>query len=97
MTQVVHVAEGHIFHNRLVHSLKVDQIGRSLIDILIERANKQDKDILEAVGGINEDVVETACLAHDLGHPPFGHIAESELDAARGIVLPVVAVERIGW
>ena len=81
MTQVVHVAEGHIFHNRLVHSLKVAQIGRSLIDILIERANKQDKDILEAVGGINEDVVETACLAHDLGHPPFGHIAESELDA----------------
>ena len=82
VTQVVHVAEGHIFHNRLVHSLKVAQIGRSIVDILIGTANSQkNKDIMEAVGGVDGDVVETACLAHDLGHPPFGHIAESELDS----------------
>jgi dGTPase len=77
VTQVVHVAEGHIFHNRLVHSLKVAQIGQSLVDVLVGRATN---DVVEAVGGVDVDVVQTACLAHDLGHPPFGHIAESELD-----------------
>jgi dGTPase len=35
-------------------------------------------------GGINEDVVEAACLAHDLGHPPFGHVAESMLSRLAG-------------
>jgi dGTPase len=80
VTQVVHVAEGHIFHNRLVHSLKVAQIGRSLVDVLTKRANATDEGIINAVGGVDSDVVETACLAHDLGHPPFGHIAEEELN-----------------
>jgi dGTPase len=77
VTQVVHVAEGHVFHNRLVHSLKVAQLGQSIVDVLIQRANEN---IINAVGGVDVDVVQTACLAHDLGHPPFGHIAESELD-----------------
>jgi dGTPase len=76
VTQVVHVAEGHVFHNRLVHSLKVAQIGQSLADILI---SKTKRDIIKDVGGVDVDVVQTACLAHDLGHPPFGHIGESEL------------------
>jgi dGTPase len=83
ITQVVHVAEGHIFHNRLIHSLKVAQIGQSLVDVLKkEEVGKEGakKEIIEAVGGVDEDVVQTACLAHDLGHPPFGHIAESALD-----------------
>jgi dGTPase len=79
VTQVVHVGEGHIFHNRLVHSLKVAQIGRSLVDVLTKRARATEEGIIEAVGGVDSDVVETACLAHDLGHPPFGHIAEDEL------------------
>jgi dGTPase len=77
VTQVVHVAEGHIFHNRLVHSIKVAQIGRAIAEFLVKETKP---DVLEAVGGIDIDVVEAACLAHDLGHPPFGHIAESELD-----------------
>lgn len=77
VTQVVHAAEGHIFHSRLVHSLKVAQIGQSIVDVLVRRANKK---IINAVGGVDVDVVQTGCLAHDLGHPPFGHIAESELD-----------------
>jgi dGTPase len=67
--------EGHVFHNRLTHSIRVAQIARRLAQkFLSEAANKT-----EAVGGINPDVTEAAGLAHDLGHPPFGHIAEEEL------------------
>ena len=77
VTQVVSASEGNIFHNRLIHSLKVAQVGRSLAEHLIRTTQPE---LIEAVGGIDADVVETACLAHDLGHPPFGHIAESELD-----------------
>jgi dGTPase len=77
VTQVVHAAEGHIFHNRLTHTLKVAQTARRIAEHLIRRG---PADLIEAVGGIDPDVVETAALAHDLGHPPFGHIAEDELD-----------------
>jgi dGTPase len=77
VTQVVHAAEGHIFHNRLTHTLKVAQIGRRSAEYLI---SIESEELIEANGGIDPDVVETAALAHDLGHPPFGHIAETELD-----------------
>jgi dGTPase len=73
----VHAAEGHIFHNRLTHTLKVAQVARRIAEHLLR--NEPDK-LIKAVGGINPDVVETAALVHDLGHPPFGHIAEEELD-----------------
>ena len=75
VTQVVHAEEGVLFHNRLIHSLKVAQFGRRLAERLV----RTDEVDAAAVGGIDPDVVETAGLAHDLGHPPFGHIAESEL------------------
>ncbi|MEK6408475.1 MAG: dGTP triphosphohydrolase [Acidobacteriota bacterium] len=77
VTQVVHVAEGHTYHNRLTHSLKVAQVARRLAEHIV---NTESNDLLEEAGGINPDVVETSALAHDLGHPPFGHIAEKELD-----------------
>lgn len=76
VTQVVHAAEGHIFHNRLTHSLKVAQVARRIAENII---SQEPGDLVQAVG-IDPDVVETAALAHDLGHPPFGHIAEDELD-----------------
>ncbi len=76
VTQVVAADEGHVFHNRLTHSLEVAQFGRRLAEKLI----RENPVGAEAVGGVDPDVVESAGLAHDLGHPPFGHVAEQELN-----------------
>lgn len=85
VTQVVSVQEGHIFHNRLTHSMKVAQIARALALKLLKT---DDGLLLAAGGGIDPDITETAALAHDLGHPPFGHIAESKLhELAQGVGL----------
>lgn len=72
-------APGH-YHNRLTHSLTVAHIGRRMATALLGRAG--DAGAAMASGGLDPDVVEAACLAHDLGHPPFGHDAEDELNLA---------------
>ena len=77
VTQVVHVEEGHVFHNRLTHSIKVAQIARRLAEHLLKVTPRE---VLDAAGGLDPSVSETAALCHDIGHPPFGHIAEEELD-----------------
>ncbi len=76
VTQVVSADEGHVFHNRLTHSLQVAQVGRRIAEKLLREAPKTGTTHVD----LDADVVEAACLAHDLGHPPFGHIAEKELD-----------------
>lgn len=76
VTQVVSASEGDYFHNRLTHSLKVAQVGRRLAERLLEETPCE---WIEAWGGLDPDVVETAGLAHDLGHPPFGHDGEEVL------------------
>ncbi len=76
VTQVAGPREGHIVHNRLTHSLEVAQVARRLAEGLI----RQQANLAIQHGGIDADVVEAAALAHDLGHPPFGHVAEKELD-----------------
>jgi dGTPase len=81
VTQVVSAAEGDIFHNRLTHSLKVAQIGRRLAEKLAQdQLRRESTDNVQ----LDPDVVEAAGLAHDLGHPPFGHIAEDELNVLVG-------------
>jgi len=79
VTQVVSPSERALIHNRLTHSLEVAQIGRGLADkLLVEESGRK---IAANAGGLNPWVVEAAALAHDLGHPPFGHVAEQELNA----------------
>lgn len=72
---------GNIFvHNRLTHSLEVASVGRSLGSKVAQFLKKNDvpidmPEILEEIGTI----VSTACLAHDLGNPPFGHSGEEAI------------------
>lgn len=77
VTQVVSASESHAFHNRLTHSLLVAQVARRLAEKLIRET---PQDVIDQVGSVDADVIEAAALAHDLGHPPFGHAAEEELD-----------------
>lgn len=65
-TQVFIAPDGDHYRVRLTHSLEVSQIGRTISRAL----------------GLNEDLTEALCLAHDIGHPPFGHAGEDALEDA---------------
>jgi len=75
ITQIVRAGELDIFHTRQQHTYKVAQIGRRLAEHRLSEQPEAAK-----LHGLHPEVVEAACLAHDLGHPPFGHAAETELD-----------------
>ncbi|QGK69752.1 dNTP triphosphohydrolase [Allosaccharopolyspora coralli] len=79
VTQVVSPSgSGLMLHNRLTHSLKVAQAARAIAESLAARTGRSD--LVDELGGCDLDVVEAAGLAHDLGHPPFGHQGETVLD-----------------
>ncbi len=69
-----------LLHNRLTHSEKVAQVARSIAEAKILSANETTQKLVQKLGGFDLDVCEAAALAHDLGHPPFGHIGEKILD-----------------
>lgn len=75
ITQVVRAGDQEVFHTRQQHSIKVAQVGRRLAQKCV-----MDYPIASAKLGIDPEVVDAACLAHDLGHPPFGHAGEAALD-----------------
>lgn len=73
-TQVFLSGEYDFYRTRLTHSIEVSQIGRSICDWL-----GKTSPVLDAETTIDADLVEAACLSHDLGHPPFGHTGERTL------------------
>lgn len=75
-TQVFLPGEYDFYRTRLTHSIEVAQIGRSISTFLYSK----EKEILNKEYFIDEDLVESICLAHDLGHPPFGHAGERKLN-----------------
>jgi dGTPase len=80
VTQVVAADTGHVFHNRLTHSFQVAQVGMRIA----QRLKPSYVELSGTADGFDPDVVEAACLAHDLGHPPFGHVAEKKLNELTG-------------
>lgn len=82
VTQVTASEPGHIFHTRLTHTLKVAQVARALARRFKRQLeqNGLQGTAAQIVDAMDPDAAEAAALAHDLGHPPFGHIAEEQLN-----------------
>jgi dGTPase len=74
-TQVLGLGESDFYRTRLTHSMEVAQIGRGIVQYLMEDANEEYKKHLPDIA-----LISAICLAHDIGHPPFGHGGEVALN-----------------
>lgn len=74
-TQVFLSGEFDFYRTRLTHSMEVSQIGRSIVNHLNRTSNELSDEF-----HIDQDLVESICLAHDIGHPSFGHAGEQILN-----------------
>ena len=79
-TQVFPLPGAQMVHNRLTHSLEVASVGRSIACRTVEKLAKKHPELNERQSDI-ETVVASACLAHDLGNPPFGHSGEDTISS----------------
>lgn len=78
VTQVItQGAAGQVVHNRLTHTIKVTAVARA---IAVTLRTGPHAALLDDLGGCDPVVVQAAASAHDLGHPPFGHLGERTLD-----------------
>ena len=78
-TQVFPLPGSIFVHNRLTHSLEVSCVGRSLGDSISNRLLTKHPDLAESHVSEIGAIVSAACLAHDLGNPPFGHSGEKAI------------------
>ena len=74
-TQVFPLPGSIFVHNRLTHSLEVASVGRSLGNLVASALKNEEQALQNNIGEIGA-IVSAACLAHDLGNPPFGHSGE---------------------
>ena len=79
-TQVFPLPGAQMVHNRLTHSLEVASVGRSIACRTVEKLTKKHPELKERQSDI-ETIVASACLAHDLGNPPFGHSGEDTISS----------------
>lgn len=80
-TQVFPLPGSRMVHNRLTHSLEVASVGRSIARIVSKNlCEKFGKEFLNEIYDI-DTIVSSACLAHDLGNPPFGHSGEETISS----------------
>ena len=78
-TQVFPLPGSVFVHNRLTHSLEVASVGRSLGSMFVEKAESEGMEIENPLFQEIGSVVSAACLAHDMGNPPFGHSGEDAI------------------
>lgn len=78
-TQVFPLPGSIFVHNRLTHSLEVASVGRSLGSMFVEKAEREKMEIENPLFQEIGSVVSAACLAHDMGNPPFGHSGEDAI------------------
>lgn len=86
VTQVIPPQDDYVYHNRLTHSLKVAQIAKRLANELIAKYKERNGEKGESLAEkqVDPEVCYVAGLAHDIGHPPFGHAAEQALQSCAG-------------